>query len=373
MKAGRQPHDGLNLWIATPGFPANDLDDQCLPPLQVFWRALPDFLPGASIRVFSLHYPFAAGSRSWRGIPVTDIGGRNRPWPSRLLTLGQALLAMNALAKKQRPSVVHAFLMTDMALVTRGFARAWGVPWIGTIIGQDAQPENRYGRWLRGAARLVAPSDRAAALYRQSFGGVLPEVIPWGVGGVPNQLSGWNDRGIDLLGVGSLTPLKDFSAFVRIAGALSREGLVRRVVLVGDGPERPRIQAMIAQQGLTGVVECRGALSNAKVLELMADARVLLHPSRYEGFGMVFVEARSRGMSLVSKPVGAARPSPGWSLGESEEELLAACRAQLAGARGVGAPPDDCRVEFATRRYAALYAEVRNDLGRRDATPEEAM
>lgn len=52
----------------------------------------------------------------------------------------------------------------------------------------------------------------------------------------------------------------------------------------------------------------------AEMLKLMARSRVLVHPSRYESQGYVFLEALMQGMSVVSYPVSIASPSERWSV-----------------------------------------------------------
>jgi glycosyltransferase involved in cell wall biosynthesis len=204
---------------------------------------------------------------------------------------------------------------------------------------------------------VVVESDRTAELFLSNTGrrGI---VIPWGVEPFDGVLPDRQSRSIDLLGVGSLSPLKDFSTFVRVAAILHREGCIRRAVLLGDGPERAMLEAQIKAAGLQSVIECRGSVERARALAAMADARVLLHPSKYEGFGMVFAEAQSRGMSIVSRAVGFAAASPSWSVGESDADFVAACRAQLSP----GFEPEEAHarvsVETAVQRYAALYRQV---------------
>lgn len=348
---------GIDVLVVAPGFPANEQDDQCLPALQVFWKALPAFMPEATIRAVSLHYPFEPGPRAWQAIPVTDIGGRNRRWPLRLFALARAYRALEALTRQRRPDLIHVFFLRDAGLVASWFARRHGIPCVGTLVGQDSRPTNRYLRWQSDFARLIAESERAADLCVSNCGR-RPVVIPWGVDAFEGDLPPRPARSIDLLGVGSLSPLKDFETFIRVSALLHTEGLVRRAVLIGDGPERGRLEALIEATGLHGVIECRGSISRAEVLDTMTDARILLHPSRYEGFGMVFAEARSRGMSIASRAVGCATASPWWSLCDLDAEFAQACRTQLGPDFEVPQGPGDSWVGLTVSRHATLYREV---------------
>lgn len=348
--------NGLDLLIVAPGFPAHDQDDQCLPALQVLWSTLPHAMPDARLRGLSLHYPFEAGVRTWRGIRVADVGGRNRRWPLRALALLRMYRALGALTRERRPNLIHVFFLRDAALVASAFARRRGIPGVVTLVGQDSRSSNRYAQCHTGFSGLIAESERSADLFF-SRTARRATVIPWGVEPFVGGLPARKDRAIDLLGVGSLSELKDFATFIRVSGALHREGRIRRAVLLGDGPERAHLESLIRALGLSTVVECRGAVSRSEVLTTMANARILLHPSRYEGFGMVFAEARSRGMSVVSRAVGAATASAAWRLCDSDSDFAQACWSQL--------DPDfestggsETLVQNTVERHAALYREV---------------
>jgi glycosyltransferase involved in cell wall biosynthesis len=70
-------------------------------------------------------------------------------------------------------------------------------------------------------------------------------------------------------------------------------------VLYGDGPERPRVLAAIAEHGLEGVVEAPGFVDGAVVEDSIARALCLVLPSRREGYGLVVLESLSKGTPVV--------------------------------------------------------------------------
>ena len=98
---------------------------------------------------------------------------------------------------------------------------------------------------------------------------------------------------------GRLIPEKNPVAVVG-AVAKARETLPElRGVIYGDGPERQNVLAAIVEHGLEGVVEAPGFVDGAVVEDAIARALCLLMPSRREGYGLVVLEALSKGTPAV--------------------------------------------------------------------------
>jgi glycosyltransferase involved in cell wall biosynthesis len=72
-----------------------------------------------------------------------------------------------------------------------------------------------------------------------------------------------------------------------------------RAVIYGDGPERPKVLAAIAEHRLEGVVEAPGFVDGAVVRDALGRALCLVLPSRREGYGLVVLEALSQGTPVV--------------------------------------------------------------------------
>jgi glycosyltransferase involved in cell wall biosynthesis len=72
-----------------------------------------------------------------------------------------------------------------------------------------------------------------------------------------------------------------------------------RGAIYGDGPERPKVLAAIAEHGLDDIVEAPGFVDEEVIEAALARALCLLLPSRREGYGLVVVETLSRGTPVV--------------------------------------------------------------------------
>jgi glycosyltransferase involved in cell wall biosynthesis len=80
------------------------------------------------------------------------------------------------------------------------------------------------------------------------------------------------------------------------AVAKAREAIPElRAVIYGDGPERSKVLAAIAEHGLEGIVEAPGFVEDDTIENALGRALCLLLPSSREGYGLVVLEALSRG------------------------------------------------------------------------------
>jgi glycosyltransferase involved in cell wall biosynthesis len=86
---------------------------------------------------------------------------------------------------------------------------------------------------------------------------------------------------------------------IEIAEALVERGHDFRMVMIGDGPDRGRLEALIASKGLQGHVVLEGAIHGTRTIYSLFD--ILLVPSLYEGVPLVLLEALSREKPVLAR------------------------------------------------------------------------
>jgi glycosyltransferase involved in cell wall biosynthesis len=160
-------------------------------------------------------------------------------------------------------------------------------PWADGVVAVS----QGVARDLAQITRLA--NDRIQVIYNPI---VLPELFtlakepvdhPWFQPGEPPII----------LGVGRLHPQKDFPTLIR-AFAQVRQVRLARLVILGDGPEREHLTALVEELGLTEDVALLGFVQNPYAY--MAKATVFVLSSVWEGLGNVLVEAMAVGTPVIS-------------------------------------------------------------------------
>ena len=103
-----------------------------------------------------------------------------------------------------------------------------------------------------------------------------------------------------LVCVGRLSEQKGHLLLIEAASRLAAEGLSFKLVFVGDGPLRPKIEALIAQHGLQDHIEITGWASNNDVQQQILASRVMVLPSFAEGLPVVIMEALALSRPVIS-------------------------------------------------------------------------
>jgi glycosyltransferase involved in cell wall biosynthesis len=106
----------------------------------------------------------------------------------------------------------------------------------------------------------------------------------------------------DLLAVGRLEPQKGVDVVLRAMREVVGRFPDVRLRVAGDGGQRETLGALTSELGLDRHVEFLGQRTD--VVRLMAQAGLLVHGARWEGFGLVLLEAMAAATPIVATAVG---------------------------------------------------------------------
>lgn len=152
--------------------------------------------------------------------------------------------------------------------------------------------------------RTLAVSEEARACVLRHFPGPV-DILPNGVNlerfrpGL-RRLERFDDGVPNILFVGRHDPRKGLPELMLACRALALEGIPFRLVIVGDGSLRRRIEGM-ARGPLTGRVHFEGRVTNENLPRYYASADIFCSPARGgESFGIVLLEAMASGVPIVA-------------------------------------------------------------------------
>ncbi len=146
---------------------------------------------------------------------------------------------------------------------------------------------------------FTAVSD-AAAEYISSLTNERITIIPNGIDLIKYTRRTQPPSNKMILFIGRLEKRKGVKYLLKAFRELSKTEPNARLIIVGDGPERSRLEASVANWGLENV-KFLGFVSEEKKLELLENAGLFCSPALFgESFGIVLLEAMARGVPVVA-------------------------------------------------------------------------
>ncbi len=173
--------------------------------------------------------------------------------------------------------------------------------------------------------------------------------------------------GFRVLYVGRFDPIKGLPLALEALRILRALAPAATLELVGEGPERPRLEALAARLGLAGNLVWTPWSQRSEILDKMRRSDVFLFPSLRDGGGAVVVEAMASGLPVVCLDVGGpgfhVREGLGMKVRPGRPEAVAAELAAALGRFRCDAGLRDRMGRAARERASSYYAWDR--LGRR--------
>jgi glycosyltransferase involved in cell wall biosynthesis len=174
----------------------------------------------------------------------------------------------------------------------------WGYL-LGGVVAAAERSMIRRARWLSATSHATFSELRMLA-----FPGAHIEQIG---AGVPDELFGLERREEDyLLFFGRMDWFqKGLDTLLEAVSILSRERPSLTLRMAGRGQDADRVRRWAYERGHESTIRILGEVSDAERLALFAGAKLLVMPSRFEGFGMVAAEAMAAGLPVVASTAGS--------------------------------------------------------------------
>ena len=297
------------------------------------------------------------------GVPLVELPRRHSGDVARLVRLRRALAAI-------RPHVLHTILWSAN-VYGRLAAMGLGIPCVVAAernVIDRATWQVRLERALDRITDAYLVNCRAIAeqlVARQRIARTKIEVIPNGIDLArlpPFALDRRAARaalGFDpdrrlVAQVGRLTAQKDYPTFLEAAAGIAASAPDIDFLLVGEGEERARLEALVTRRGLSTRVRFTGLRDDVPALLGAVDVMALT--SLYEGFPNVVVEAMAAGAVVVATDDGGTREL----VTPEETGLLVPAREPAAVATAVSRVFADAAL--ARRLATAARRRVENEL-----------
>jgi glycosyltransferase involved in cell wall biosynthesis len=255
------------------------------------------------------------------------------------------------LGRRQRYDVVHVHWPVPHALFGWAVRRACGARLVTSWYGAELRWVKGSLPWLRPFIRwALAASDQVVAISSYTareiaeVSNVQPRIIPYTIGfaeaGADAARSTPRDAFVVLF-VGRLVERKGVHYLIDAVQRLPAERRAR-LVIIGEGPERRRLEEQVRRNGLEGRVEIRGRVSDRDLRQAYADASVLALPAVVdaqgdtEGLGVVLLEAMRYRVPVVASNLGGITDividgETGLLVPPGDATALAAALERLAG------------------------------------------
>ena len=236
--------------------------------------------------------------------------GRRRILPPLVFGLG---VLLHLLRHGRRYEVVHTASFPYFSLLAAAAVRRLGrfrlvVDW------HEVWSSAYWVEYLGGVAGRIGNAVQGLCVgvpqHAFCFSRLHAErLVQRGFSGVPTILEGEYGGSLDqrepdaaepmVVFAGRHIPEKRVTSLVPAIALLRQRHGELRLIVLGDGPERARVQALVRELGLDEAVSVPGFVSAPEVERTLRRAACMVLPSRREGYGMVVIEAAALGVPSV--------------------------------------------------------------------------
>lgn len=346
-----------HVLLICPGFPASEDDSLAVPYLQDMLHAFKDHHTDVVFSIIAMDYPYTTDNYTFISSTIYPLNGQNGSFLKKPMLVKKGLSVTKKINGMHAIDLVHSFWLGPTTWLGNAISKQLSIPHLAHAMGQDVLKSNRYLPFIQW--KVI---DRLAylSLFHQKQSTISKETeyfLPFGVCS-KRVLAVNTDKDIDILGVGSFIALKQFHLWLETVAQISKHQPNIKAVLIGDGPLKQDLQALLVELGLSENVQLVGSKDRDEVFSYMKRSKVLLHPSKYESMGMVFFEALAHHMSIVSFEVGSATKQAAWFIAKTSEGLITQCQQALDQAKNRIEFPDKYSASATTQAIYDVYIDM---------------
>ena len=208
--------------------------------------------------------------------------------------------------------LIHAHSPLPCGHAAALLSRELGIPYVVTVHGLDAFFAEQAGLaapWCERVSRMVYRSAGSVICISKKVRKQVQEganrpvntaVVYNGVDPRAFLPAGDSSEAPRILSVGNLIPIKGHELLLRAMAAIRDRLPDATCDIMGDGPERSRLESLAGELRIRDQVRFLGRQRRSQVAEAMRGCTVFALPSRYEGLGCVYLEAMSAGKPVIA-------------------------------------------------------------------------
>ncbi len=349
-------------------------------------------LDGVAVRRFRYLWPESQQTVCYQGGALINLRMRRTNWLKLPLLVFFEWLALLALLARRRYDLINAHWILPQGFVAAAAGRLYRVPVVITAHGSDVFGLRGWPMaWFKRSALRCATavtvnsSVTEAEVLRIAPGLQCVHRIPMGVTGHTPAVKAARDvvrgryrRGLGplLVFVGRLVEEKGVDDLIRAVAIVADALPDVTAIILGEGPERPRMEALSAELGVGERILFLGWIQPDAVPDFLSAADVFVGPSKraksggVEGQGLTFIEAMLAGTPVIATRSGGIVDAvqdgrTGLLVNENEPAEIAAAigrlvrdpeLAQRLTARGRAMVMSEFSRETTAQAFSALFA-----------------
>ncbi len=271
-----------------------------VPFIQQFIKAFSENHNDVELVIYSLYIPNGK-PYFWNNIKVVPLNGKRNNLLSKLFFILKAIFIINRDIRKMQIDGILSFWYTETSLIAKIISFMYSKKCYIWLQGQDVKKSNPYIKFFRPNPKsLIALSSHQNNILYNELGFKAKTINSIAVNPSFFPLLNTERREIDILGAGSLIPLKNYQLFLDSVLKIKQQYDTIKIVLIGNGPLHSNFIDFIKKNKLQNNITLPGLLSHKETLAYMNNSKIFLHTSNFEGGGMVLYEALYSGCQVIS-------------------------------------------------------------------------